>query len=190
MSNDCKHCAIEVVMLLFILYSLTHCLIFMLFYLARFILFSFSTATLDMNISFIKCIFCYYFVCGIQLWEGLQRIFNSIQVYLCGAFHDANFSKAALQKSFYIIFNCNLSVVSMSSWCPYGRNVQQKSCTVNTINSYWLYATIKLTAKCGSFVCCFRVGIIRGALWGQHHLFSAVRSSQIFVRVGSRLKLI
>ncbi len=80
MSNDCKHCAIEVVMLLFILYSLTHCLIFMLFYLARFILFSFSTATLDMNISFIKCLFCYYFVCGIQLCEGLRRIFNSIQV--------------------------------------------------------------------------------------------------------------
>ncbi len=187
MSNDCKHCAIEVIMLLFILYSLTHCLIFMLFYLAHFILFSFSTATLDMNISFIKCLFCYYFVCGIQLWEGLRRIFNSIQVYLCGAFHDTNFSKAALQKSFYLIFNISLSV---SSLCPYGRNLQQKSCTVNTINSYWLYAAIKLTAKCGSFVCYFRVGIIRGALWGQHHLFSAVRSSQIFVRVGSRLKLI
>lgn len=63
MLNDCKHCAIEVVMLLFILYSLTHLLIFMLFYLACFVLFSFSTATLDMNISFIKGLFYHYFVC-------------------------------------------------------------------------------------------------------------------------------
>ncbi len=35
-----------------------------------------------------------------------------------------------------------------------------------------------------------RVSIIWGSLRDRHHLFSGVRSSQIFVRVGSRLKLV
>ncbi len=45
--------------------------------------------------------------------------------------------------------------------------------TMNTINSND-YVAIKLIAKFGFSVWCFRVGIIRGPLRGWHSLFSGV----------------
>ncbi len=58
------------------------------------------------------------------LFSLLSKVVSQIQVYLYSAFHDTNRCKAALQEiNFYNIFSCSLSVMTMLSWCPYGRNV-------------------------------------------------------------------
>ncbi len=73
--------------------------------------------------------------------------------------------------SFYNIFSCSLSAVTMSSWCTIGRNVWQKSVNdvikqrVNTINSnhYMLQSSSQLNLV----VLCVVSGLASSeVLWG------------------------
>ncbi len=100
--------------------------------------------------------------------------FNSIQVYLCSAFHDTNRCKAALQKilSFYIIFRSRLLVVTMAEMYSKNHAVSYKlhviNQTVNTINCndyvLWLSKSYHL-GNWNEYFCTFIIVLCRNVYW-------------------------